>query len=68
MDSDKVLVVDAGEIMEFDHPFELIQKSDGFFKRLLDQTGSSTATALTLVAKEVKFFIAQEITKKNNFA
>ncbi|XP_055303229.1 ATP-binding cassette sub-family C member 4-like [Sitodiplosis mosellana] len=52
MDSDKVLVVDAGEIMEFDHPFELIQKPDGFFKRLLDQTGSSTATALTLVAKE----------------
>ncbi|XP_031635556.1 multidrug resistance-associated protein 4-like [Contarinia nasturtii] len=52
MDSDKILVVDAGEIMEFGHPFELIQKSDGFFKRLLDQTGSSTATALTLVAKE----------------
>lgn len=54
MDSDKVLVVDAGEIMEFDHPFELIQKPDGFFKQLLDQTGTSTATALTLVAKEVR--------------
>lgn len=55
MDSDKVLVVDAGEIMEFDHPFELIQKTDGFFKGLLDQTGTSTAMALTLVAKEVKY-------------
>ncbi|XP_055326164.1 probable multidrug resistance-associated protein lethal(2)03659 [Sitodiplosis mosellana] len=52
MDSDKVLVMDAGEIMEFDHPFELIQKPDGIFKRLLDQTGSSMVTALTLVAKE----------------
>lgn len=52
MDSDKVLVVDGGEIMEFGHPYELIQKPNGFFKRLLDQTGSSTA--LMLVAKEVK--------------
>lgn len=52
MDSDKVLVVDAGKVVEFDHPFELI-KEDGAFKRLLDQTGSSAATALMLVAKEV---------------
>lgn len=54
MDNDKLIVVDAGEIMEFDHPYELIQKSDGFFKRLLDQTGTSTAAALTLIAKEVR--------------
>ena len=53
MDSDKVLVVDAGEVVEYDHPFELI-KAGGFFKQLLDQTGSSTASALTLIAKEVK--------------
>lgn len=54
MDSDKVVVVDAGEIMEFGHPFELIQKpGNGFFKQMLDQTGKPTATALTLVAKEV---------------
>lgn len=53
MDSDKVLVIDAGEIVEFDHPFELIQKHGGMFKRLLDETGESNAMALTLVAKEV---------------
>lgn len=53
MDSDKVLVVDAGEIVEFDHPFELIKKSGGFFKHLIDQTGSPTAIALTLIAKKV---------------
>ncbi|XP_055326333.1 ATP-binding cassette sub-family C member 4-like [Sitodiplosis mosellana] len=52
MDSDKILVMDAGEVVEFDHPFELIQDSGGFFKRLLDQTDSSMVTALTLVAKE----------------
>lgn len=52
MDSDKVLVLDAGELMEFGHPFELINKPGGFFKQLLDQTGAAAATALTLLAKE----------------
>lgn len=56
MDSDKVIVMDAGKIREFDHPYKLIQMRGGFFKRLLDQTGSSTAKALTNVAKEVKVF------------
>lgn len=53
MDSDKVLVVDAGEIVEFGHPFELISNPNSIFKQLLDQTGVSTASALTLIAKEV---------------
>lgn len=56
MENDKVLVMDAGEAIEFAHPFELLQKSDGFFKRLVDQTGSSTATALTLAAKQVNAY------------
>ncbi len=55
MDSDKVLVVDAGKVVEFDHPFQLIGKEDGFFKRLLDQTGGSNAAALALIAEEVNF-------------
>lgn len=53
MDSDKVLVLDAGKIMEYGHPFELIEQSNGFFKQLLDQTGAATAATLTLIAKEV---------------
>lgn len=57
MDNDKVLVMDAGEVVEFAHPYELLQKSDGIFKRLVDQTGSSTASALILAAKEVIFFV-----------
>lgn len=52
MDSDRVLVVDAGEVVEYDHPFALI-KAGGFFKQLLDQTGTASAMALTLIAKEV---------------
>lgn len=53
MDSDKVLVLDAGKIVEYGHPFELIESSNGFFKQLLDQTGTATAATLTLIAKEV---------------
>lgn len=56
MDSDKVMVIDAGNILEFDHPYVLTQDNNSFFKRLLEQTGSSTAAALTLVAKEVSAF------------
>lgn len=61
MDNDKVLVMDAGQVVEFAHPFELLQKSDGFFRRLVDQTGSATASALSLAAKEVgnRFVIFQ---------
>ncbi|XP_037050747.1 multidrug resistance-associated protein 4-like isoform X2 [Bradysia coprophila] len=52
IDSDKVIVMDAGKIREFDHPYKLIQMRGGFFKRLLDQTGSTTAKELSSVAKK----------------
>lgn len=54
MDSDKVIVMDAGKIREFDHPYKLTQMRGGFLKRLLDQTGTATAKFLTSVAKEVR--------------
>lgn len=38
MDSDRVLVIDAGQILEFDHPLELMKKTDGSFQRLFHQT------------------------------
>uniref|UniRef100_A0A1A9WTQ7 Multidrug resistance-associated protein lethal(2)03659 n=1 Tax=Glossina brevipalpis TaxID=37001 RepID=A0A1A9WTQ7_9MUSC len=43
---DRVLVMDAGKAVELDHPYELLQRSDGFLYQLVDQTGLSTATAL----------------------
>lgn len=46
MDSDRVLVMDAGKAVELDHPFELLQRSNGFLYQLVDQTGTTTATAL----------------------
>lgn len=53
MDYDRVLVVDAGEVVEYDHPFHLVQKTDGFLRQLVDQTGNATANALMQSAKEV---------------
>lgn len=53
MDSDKVLVMDNGKVIEYDHPFELIQKQ-GLFYTMVQQTGKAVAANLTNIAKEVK--------------
>ncbi|XP_055678761.1 probable multidrug resistance-associated protein lethal(2)03659 isoform X2 [Lutzomyia longipalpis] len=52
MDSDRVLVVDAGRVVEFGHPYDLIQKSQGgFFRALVDETGPITSVQLIELAK-----------------
>ncbi|XP_072387987.1 ATP-binding cassette sub-family C member 4-like isoform X2 [Diabrotica undecimpunctata] len=40
MDSDKILVMDGGKVVEFDHPYLLLLKR-GHFHRLVSETGSS---------------------------
>ncbi|CAH1736108.1 unnamed protein product [Aphis gossypii] len=39
MDSDRVLVMDFGKIVEFDHPYNLLKNTDGFFYKMVEQTG-----------------------------
>lgn len=51
MDSDRVLVMEAGEIVEFDHAYNLL-KQKGFLRRLVDETGFSTASQLLHMAKK----------------
>ena len=39
MNSDKILVLDEGRLVEFDSPTNLLQKEDGAFKGMVDGSG-----------------------------
>ncbi|XP_017866361.1 PREDICTED: probable multidrug resistance-associated protein lethal(2)03659 [Drosophila arizonae] len=52
MDSDRVLVMDAGEVRELGHAYELLQRPDGYLRQLVNNTGTSMANALMQAAEE----------------
>ncbi|XP_067646399.1 probable multidrug resistance-associated protein lethal(2)03659 [Eurosta solidaginis] len=53
MDSDKVLVMDAGQVVEFGSPHELLtQSKEKVFYGMVQQTGKSTAENLMKVAQK----------------
>ncbi|KAJ2436856.1 ABC transporter Abc3, unknown specificity, partial [Coemansia sp. RSA 2440] len=41
IDSDRILVLDHGQVVEFDTPERLLEKSDGLFKQLWANASSS---------------------------
>ncbi|KAM5530031.1 hypothetical protein V8D89_016303, partial [Ganoderma adspersum] len=43
MDADKIMVLDAGRIVEYDAPSALLKRKDGFFSGLVDGSGDRTA-------------------------
>jgi len=43
MDSDRVLVMNFGKIVEFDHPYNLLKNTDGIFYKMVEQTGKDTS-------------------------
>ena len=51
MDSDRILVLDDGKVMEFDSPGKLLENSDGYLFKLVNQTGPSAKKKLTQMAK-----------------
>lgn len=53
MDSDKVLVMDAGAMVEFDHPYNLLKNENGFLYKMVEQTGPSNSDLLHSIASEV---------------
>nr|CAI5826421.1 unnamed protein product [Callosobruchus analis] len=53
MDSDRVLVMDAGQAVEYAHPHILLQQRDGFFYELVRKTGPGVSDRLKKVAQEV---------------
>lgn len=55
MDSDKILVMDGGKIVEFDHPYNLLKKhKDGFLFKMVEQTGQVSVDFLHGMAAQVK--------------
>ncbi|KAM9820901.1 ATP-binding cassette sub-family C member 4-like [Neosynchiropus ocellatus] len=53
IDSDRILVLDNGGIVELDRPYRLLQNRDGAFYKLVQQLGPVEADALMESAKRV---------------
>ncbi|KAF5283708.1 hypothetical protein FQR65_LT13743 [Abscondita terminalis] len=52
MDSDKIMVMDNGRLLEFDHPYVLLQNKNSVFYNLVQQSGNSMAGLLRNTAEE----------------
>lgn len=52
MDSERVLVMDAGRVVEFDHSYNLLKNKDGFLYKMVEQTGIITSELLHSMASE----------------
>lgn len=52
MDSDRILVIDDGQIVEYDRPCELLAKENGAFRCLANETGQMVADFQRNLAKK----------------
>lgn len=51
MDSDKILLIDSGRMMEFDHPYILLENRDSYFSKLVEEAGQGMMTQLKNISK-----------------
>ncbi|CAH1105116.1 unnamed protein product [Psylliodes chrysocephalus] len=63
MDSDKVLVMSFGSLVEFDHPHNLLQIPDGYFHKMVLETGPVMAMQLKDVALEAYLKKENQVTE-----
>lgn len=52
IDSDRVLVMDAGIAVEFDEPYVLMQNKNGVFRKMVEALGPQEYEQLLTIAKE----------------
>ena len=55
IDMDKVMVLDAGRVVEFDEPFTLLSKGHGYFHSMVRQTGDQFCKLLYSLAKNAYY-------------
>ncbi|KAL0112749.1 hypothetical protein PUN28_012191 [Cardiocondyla obscurior] len=62
MDSDRIFVMDAGRLVEIDHPYILLQKK-GYFYNMVQQTGTAMTENLIDIATKVsnRFNLLKEL-------
>lgn len=53
MDSDRILVMNAGCVEEFAHPASLLRNENGLLYRLVQTTGKNVSKNLQQIAEEV---------------
>ncbi|KAL0950659.1 hypothetical protein HGRIS_007445 [Hohenbuehelia grisea] len=51
MDADKIMVLDAGRLVEFDTPQQLLEKENGMFRALVDESGDRDALIAMVEAR-----------------
>ena len=51
IDSDKILVLEGGTVVEFDSPGKLLENSNGYLTQLVNQTGPAAKRKLSQMAK-----------------
>ncbi|XP_061382806.1 ATP-binding cassette subfamily C member 4 isoform X2 [Danaus plexippus] len=51
MDSDRVMVMDTGRLVEFDHPYKLLCNPEGHFTKMVKETSDKLAAQLYEIAK-----------------
>lgn len=51
MDSDRVMVMDSGRLVEFDHPYRLLSNPEGHFTKMVNETNEKMSAQLYQIAK-----------------
>lgn len=52
IDSDRILVMDAGVAVEFDEPYSLLQNKNGIFRKMVEALGPHEYDRLYAMAKD----------------
>ncbi|KAJ8684020.1 hypothetical protein QAD02_019812, partial [Eretmocerus hayati] len=51
MDCDKIILMDSGQVIELDHPYNLLQQKNGYLYKMVQETGPCMAVKLFKMAK-----------------